>query len=115
MLFFDSLFQASRLITRVGHLIDSCLKAWMNKRIHNCSKRPITICATVKTRLSQRSPIWLQCNATGRQRPMRALRSLNITEKASHQHAQNTTFGIFATAWLFRLTGWFHIHLFLFI
>ena len=25
---------------------------------------------------------------------------------------QNVTFGQFAVAWLFRLTGWFHIHLF---
>ena len=28
------------------------------------------------------------------------------------QHAQNTTFGLFAEASLFRLTGWFHIHFF---
>ena len=27
-------------------------------------------------------------------------------------HAQNATFGLFATASLFMLTGWFHIHLF---
>ena len=37
------------------------------------------------------------------------------TEKAAHQHEQNVTFGLFATALLFRLTGWFHIHLFLYI
>ena len=29
--------------------------------------------------------------------------------------AQSTTFGLFVEASLFRLTGWFHIHLFLFI
>ena len=40
---------------------------------------------------------------------------INITEKLVHQHAQNTTFGIYAAVSLFRLTGWFHIHLFLFI
>ena len=38
-----------------------------------------------------------------------------ITEKAAHQHTQNITFRLFAAAWLFRLTGWFHIHFFLFI
>ena len=32
----------------------------------------------------------------------------------AHQHAQNATFGLFAAS-LFRLTGWFHIDLFLFI
>ena len=42
-------------------------------------------------------------------------RIVYITEKAAHQHAQNTTFGLFAAASLFRLSGWFHIHLFLFI
>ena len=41
---------------------------------------------------------------------------VSITEKAVLQHVQNTTFGLFAAASLFiRLTGWFHIHLFLFI
>ena len=35
-----------------------------------------------------------------------------ITEKPVHQHAQNTTFGLFATASLFRFTGWFYTHLF---
>ena len=39
-------------------------------------------------------------------------RVIHITEKAAHQHAQNLTFGLFAAAWLLRLTGWFHIHLF---
>ena len=39
-------------------------------------------------------------------------RVVYITEKAALQHAQNTTFGLFAAADLFRLTGWFHIHLF---
>ena len=38
-----------------------------------------------------------------------------ITGKLAHQYAQNTTFGLFAAASLFRLTGWFHIHLLLFI
>ena len=31
------------------------------------------------------------------------------------QYAQSTTFGLFLEASLFRLTGWFNIHLFLFI
>ena len=31
-----------------------------------------------------------------------------ITEKLAHQHAQNMTFGLFATASFFRLTSWFH-------
>ena len=37
-------------------------------------------------------------------------RIVYITEKAAHQHAHNVTFGLFAAVWLFRLTGWFHIH-----
>ena len=32
------------------------------------------------------------------------------TEKLAQQHAQNTTFGQFSAASLFRLTVWFHIH-----
>ena len=35
-------------------------------------------------------------------------------KKYAHKHAQNTTFGQFAAASLLRLTGWFHIHMFLF-
>ena len=35
-----------------------------------------------------------------------------IIEKHVRQHGQNTTFGLFVEASLFRLTGWFHIHLF---
>ena len=34
---------------------------------------------------------------------------------ASFENAQITTFGLLVEAGLFRLTGWFHIHLFLFI
>ena len=65
----------------------------------------------MKTWLSQGSRIWPQCDVTRRQRPI----IVYITEKAAHQHAQNLTFGLFTAAWLFRLTGLFHIHLFLFI
>ena len=39
-------------------------------------------------------------------------RMVYITEKFAHQHAQNTTFRLFAAASLFSLTGWFYIHLF---
>ena len=35
-----------------------------------------------------------------------------IKKKAVRQHAQNTTFGLFVEASLFRLTSWFHIHFF---
>ena len=42
-------------------------------------------------------------------------RIVYIAEKAAHQHAQNVTFGLFAATLLFRLIGWFHIHLYLFI
>ena len=35
-------------------------------------------------------------------------------EPALSEHAQTTTFGLLAEASLFRLTGWFHIHLFLY-
>ena len=38
-----------------------------------------------------------------------------ITEKLAHQHVQDATFGLFTAASLFKLTGWFHIHLFVFI
>ena len=34
---------------------------------------------------------------------------------ASSELAQSTTFGLLVEASLFSLTGWFHIHLFLFI
>ena len=39
----------------------------------------------------------------------------HIVEKHARKHAQSTTFRLFVEASLFRLTGWFHIHLFLFI
>ena len=39
-------------------------------------------------------------------------RIVYITEKLMRQHAQNTTLSLFAASSLFRLTGWFHIHLF---
>ena len=38
-----------------------------------------------------------------------------ITEKPVRQHAQSTTSRLFVEASLFRLTDWFHSHLFLFI
>ena len=38
-----------------------------------------------------------------------------LIEKLAHQHAQNATFGLFVAARLFMFTGWFYIHLFLFI
>ena len=42
-------------------------------------------------------------------------RIVYITEKRARHHAQNATYVLFAAASLFRLTGWFHIHLFSFI
>ena len=36
----------------------------------------------------------------------------HIVEKPARKHAQSTTFRLFVEASLFRLTGWFHIHLF---
>ena len=38
-----------------------------------------------------------------------------ITEKPDRLHAQSTTYGLFVDASLLRLTGRFHIHLFLFL
>ena len=35
--------------------------------------------------------------------------------QALFEHAQSTTLGLLVEASLFRLTGWFHFHLFLFI
>ena len=43
---------------------------------------------------------------------MRTLVSFTLHRNLARQHAWNTTFGLFAAACLFRLTGWFHIHLF---
>ena len=37
-----------------------------------------------------------------------------ITENLVRHHAQNTTYELFVGASLFRLTGWFHINLFIF-
>ena len=60
----------------------------MNKRM-DLVKRPITICAIVKTWLCQRSGIWPMYNVTRRQRPMRALitfklqRNLHATMRRS--------------------------------
>ena len=34
---------------------------------------------------------------------------------ASSEHAQSTTFGPLVEASLFKLTGWFHIHLFIYL
>ena len=42
-------------------------------------------------------------------------RIVYIREKLAHEHAQNTTCGLSTAASLFKLTGWFHIHLFSFI
>ena len=41
-------------------------------------------------------------------------RIIYITEKPVHQHAQSTTFELIFEASLFRVTGWFNVHLFLF-
>ena len=40
-------------------------------------------------------------------------RIINITEKPVRKH--HLTFAILVEACMFRLTGWFHIHLLLFI
>ena len=42
-------------------------------------------------------------------------RIIYIKEKHVQNHAQSTAFGLFIEVSLFRLTRWFHIHLFLFI
>ena len=42
---------------------------------------------------------------------MRGVISFTL-EKHAHQFTQNTTLVLFAAASLFRLTDWFHIHLF---
>ena len=83
------------------------IKAWI------CSERLIAILvyAIVNTWLYQGSRIWPHSDAT-RTQTNEGSSFVNITEKAAHQHAQNVTFWYFAAAWLFRLTGWFYIHLF---
>ena len=82
---------------------------WIKEWI--CSEIPITICTTVETWLCQGSQIWPKCDITRRQRSMRALISFTLQRNLPNK----TTFGLFASASMFRLTGWFHIHLFLFI
>ena len=42
-------------------------------------------------------------------------RIIYITKKPNRQHAQSTILGLFVEANLFRLTGWFHIHLFIYL
>ena len=69
------------------------------------------MCAIVKTRVWNLSSLWRHYETKTNE----CSRIVYITEKAVHQHAQNIHFGLFDAAWLFKLTGWFHIHLFLFI
>ena len=75
----------------------------MNKKEEwKCSEKPIAICAIVKA--------WnlALCDVTRRQRPMMPLVSFALQRNVRN----NATFGLFATASLFRLTGCFCIHLF---
>ena len=75
------------------------IKQWIG------SKRTTTICAIVKTWLSQGSRTLSQCDLTRRQRPMRALVSFTLQRK----FLQNATFGLFAAARLFWETCWLPI------
>ena len=51
--------------------------------------RPITICTTVKTWLSQRSLIWPQCDVRHEEiNTNKGSRIIYITEKAAHQCVQ---------------------------
>ena len=45
---------------------------------------------------------------------MRALASYTLQKNLHRQDVDNASFGLYAADSLFRLTGWFHIHLFLF-
>ena len=83
------------------------IKEW----IRPCSERPSAICTIiVNACLCQGSGIWPKCDITrGQLTTGEGFCIVCITEKLAHQHEQNATFG------LFRLTTWFHIHLFLFI
>ena len=68
------------------------------------------MCDIVKAWLCRGSGIWPKCDITRRQRPMRALVSFTI-QKLGCQHAQNTTFVLFAAASLFNFkSAWFHIY-----
>ena len=70
----------------------------------------------MKASLWQGSRVWPKCDVTRRQRPGNEGSCIvYITEDFAHQHAQNTTFGLFAAASLFLLTGWFPIHFVLLI
>ena len=73
------------------------IKQWIG------SERPITICAKVKTWLTQKKKI------------NEVSYFVYISEKVAHQLARNMTFGLFTTASLVKLSGLFHINLFLFI
>ena len=77
-----------------------------------CSERPFTICAIAKGWTCQGSLIWHQREVT---RTNQGSRIMYIKEKPVHQHVQSTTFGLLVEASLFRLTGWFHIHMVIFI
>ena len=91
-----------RCIHTYIHKYLSWIKEWI------CSERPITINAIVKGWTCQGSLIWHKRDVTMGQGPIRALVSFTL------QHTQNTTFELFVEASLFRLTGWFHIHLLFF-
>ena len=83
---------------------------WIKEWI--CSNGPITTCGTVKAWLSQGSGIWPTYHVARRERPMRALVLFTL---------QRNLLVNMRRTWLFRrsqpvqlrLTGWFHIHMFL--
>ena len=63
--------------------------------------------------LCQGIGIWPKCDVT--QKPNECSHTVYISGKLAYQHVQNTTFEQFSATSLFRLTGWFHIHLFLYL
>ena len=85
---------------------------WRKERIW--SERPITICAIVKGWTRRGFLIWHQREVTREQGPIRSyhLHNRETCAPALYEHAQSTTLGLLVEASLFRLTGWFHSHLF---
>ena len=64
--------------------------------------------------MSEVTDLALACGHEGRM-PNQGSLIVYITEKHARQYAQSTTYVLFVEASLFRLTGWFHIHLFFYL
>ena len=77
-----------------------------------CSERPITMCAFCggmdMPGVSDLASGWGHEGT----RTNQGSYIIEITEKPDRQRVQRTNFGLLVGASLFRLTGWFHIHLF---